>query len=487
MSKNIILCSDGTGNKGGYTPDSNVYKIYNAIEIHDTRIPQYTFYDNGVGTSTNKYWRAITGAFGVGIKQNVMDLYTFLALHYEPGDKVFLFGFSRGAATIRAFCGFIACTGLVKGRDLNDDKLKQYTSEAFEVYENHKKDPDRATAFSQHPNSNGIIDIHFVGVWDTVSALGFPKKTDKTNFTLCMLDLCFMGLEKLLDLKWPHNFYRYGLFPQIKNACQALAIDDERTAFWPKVWNEKESPETRIEQVWFSGMHSNVGGGYERQGMANVTLHWMMLRAQDHGLTFKKDIVDQVYADSNIHGRLYNSRDGLAIYYRYHPRNIKKLCSNKLRGNIKIHCSTFERMRKRTGNYAPVYLPDEFEITQSALDSSASHLTIQDPEWDKQRKIIEQAIYKRKKIYGHFISMTLFLAIYLIFFVQETKTSLDEITSTGFYIDFIKHTMAEYTVPAALYLFLAWLLYKRRNYWYHKMTHGAEAIRKIIVKALPRP
>ena len=114
MTKNIILCADGTGNKGGYTPDSNVYKIYNGIDIHDDGNKQIIFYDNGVGTAKNKYWRAASGAFGFGFGHNVRDLYEFLVKNYDPDDRVYLFGFSRGAATVRAFSGFVAACGLIR-------------------------------------------------------------------------------------------------------------------------------------------------------------------------------------------------------------------------------------------------------------------------------------------------------------------------------------------------------------------------------------
>ena len=116
--KNIILFADGTGNKGGYTPSSNVYKLYHAIDLHSPDKKQITFYDNGVGTSTNKYLRGVGGAFGFGFETNVKDLYEFLARNYDPGDDVYIFGFSRGAATVRAFNGFMAHSGLINGRGI---------------------------------------------------------------------------------------------------------------------------------------------------------------------------------------------------------------------------------------------------------------------------------------------------------------------------------------------------------------------------------
>jgi len=187
MGRNLVLCADGTGNLGGETPDSNVYRMYNAIDLQSASPVQDTFYDNGVGTSSNKYWRAFSGAFGFGFGQNVRDLYEFLAKNYEPGDNVYLFGFSRGAAEVRALSGFIAACGLVDGRKLEKDALGKRIDEAWAVYSVSKRHPERPEEYrkdqvtqnqaSQNESSyHDVISIKFIGVWDTVSALGFPIK-----------------------------------------------------------------------------------------------------------------------------------------------------------------------------------------------------------------------------------------------------------------------------------------------------------------------
>lgn len=492
MAKNIILCADGTGNRGGYTPDSNVYKMYNAIEIHEKSVPQYTFYDNGVGTSTNKYWRALTGAIGIGIKHNVMDLYRFLSLHYEPGDKVFLFGFSRGAATIRAFCGFINAAGLVNGKPLDDEQLRDYTCDAFKAYVSHRKDPQRAEQFRTHRHSHGIIDLHFVGVWDTVSALGFPKRTDRYGISLQLLSAFFWFAEHILNFFWPHLFYNYELSKNIQYAYQALAIDDERTAFWPKVWDEIKAERTdkNVEQVWFSGMHSNVGGGYERQGMANVTMHWMMLRARKHGLVFKPGFVEQVYQDSNIHGRLYDSRDGLAIYYRYHPRIIENLCEGKLLGNIKIHDSTCERLKKRTGNYAPYVLPSKCDVVGSSLDGVAKTIDLsKDKERKKQQGIINNGITMRKWLYGGLADLTTLAVAYVVYYsiynVDDGVSLFSLIMksiSEGDYLSLVNNLIEYHLHALAVFLLLIVFLWQIRKWTIRKMTRAAEAIRGMVVR-----
>ena len=190
MTKNIVLCSDGTGNKGGDGTGTNVYKLYHAVEINDAATPQITFYDNGVGTHKNKYVRGLTGAFGLGFKANVLDLYEFLARNYQPGDGVYLFGFSRGAATVRACAGMIQECGLLDitnpacqsdGR-FDEARFQDQLDEAMRAYKLIRSRPTVAAEFKRDKSvkhdahaPGGDLRIRFVGVWDTVSALVFPQ------------------------------------------------------------------------------------------------------------------------------------------------------------------------------------------------------------------------------------------------------------------------------------------------------------------------
>ena len=403
--KNIIVCADGAGNLGGETPDSNVVKMYNAVDIHNQEYWQITFYDNGVGTANNKYWRALTGAFGFGFKRNVCDLYHFLALDYKPGDQVFFFGFSRGAAEVRACTGFIAAAGLINGHGCTEDELRERTKQAFKIYESGNGNG----TFGEH----GVIPIKFVGVWDTVSALGFPQDWKITGIGIWVFNAPFMVVGRVCDFFFPHRFYNYELTPNIECAYQALAIDDERNSFTPKVWNERiierrtvdEQQHVRgtdVEQVWFAGAHSNVGGGYGRAEMANVTLDWMMVRATQHGLVLKEHAHKEVRCSLDAHGHLYDSRDGLAVYYRYVPRNIQGLCNDKLRGNIAVHESVLERMKQRTANYAPENLPANFDIVGKG---PARH--VQNTGASIEKKAINKWVFRRERLYGLFLEFTL--------------------------------------------------------------------------------
>jgi hypothetical protein len=458
MSKNIVLCADGTGSKGGYGSDSNVYKIYNAIDIHNKKNPQITFYDNGVGTAKNKLMRVLAGAFGFGFRCDVLDLYEYLAKNYKSGDQVYLFGFSHGAATLRAFAGFIATCGLVNGKELDKHELKCRVKEAFQAYIRLRKrhlrvgergfvsERDKFLTQNFEKKSHGIIPIKFIGLWDTVPFMVFPHKWDITGIFMFPLNMYFMVLDRATDLVFPHNFYNYTLTGNVQYAYQALAIDEERASFWPKVWIERKDHTGCVEQVWFAGMHSNVGGGQcqqtgmlkiaierimsavtaivgiesHRPGLANIALEWMMDKSKKHGLVFKDGTLKKVHDDANVHDRIYNSRDGLGIIYRYHPREIERICKGSLKDTIKIHESVIERMRRNTADYSPGLLPINFEIVDN--EGVAKEVTSETNNKDRemlQRKI-KWWIFLRKWLYGLFFESTLAI-VFLIWWWKDTQ------------------------------------------------------------------
>lgn len=428
MSKNIILCSDGTGNKGGHGADTNVFRLFNAVDIHDTNALQITFYDDGVGTSKNKYLRAISGAFGFGFETNVRDLYEFLARYYKPDDddKVFLFGFSRGAATIRAFAGMVQECGLLdiknsacqKSGKFDEDEFQKQIDLAMEAYQKIKTDKSLATIFRakavKHPRNapDGAFKIEMIGVWDTVSALGFPQ-----DWSLAF-DWMFKALDTFTDSLFPHHFYNYQLNDNVGYVYHALAIDDERRTFRPRVWNEEDDDRpNKIEQVWFAGVHSNVGGGYPRTGMSMVALDWMMERAAERGVRFNKGVHDEVRAAANVDGRLYDSRSGAAIYYRYGPRDITKLCKH-VPDPVKIHDSVIDRITRGTSRYAPRSIPYEIEIVHTKIDGDSRTVETAETkeEYTRNREEIWKWIAWRKRLHRVFIESTLLLLVGAAYF-----------------------------------------------------------------------
>ena len=458
--KNIVLCSDGTGNKGGYGADSNVYKTYKATRVFDC--PQYSFYDQGVGTDKsenvkNKYWVALSGAFGFGFRANVLNLYHFLVRSYKPGDAIFLFGFSRGAATVRAFAGFVNACGLIDKKcltnpDTFDNDLKNLVENAFECYRQRLKNPKMAQDFKQKyavkdkdHAPDGNLEIKFVGVWDTVSALGFPDE----DFSIVLRAFGKLA-RKVADIvpSLDYKFYDYKLNDSIKNAYHAISIDDERNTFKPLIWDERNFP-NHVEQVWFAGVHSNVGGGYPRTGLSDVALRWMLYKAQALGLLLHPDHLAAIESGMNVYDKLYDSRDGFAIYYSYGPRNLDDLCQvedtqkynfigkvlamlcrddkagkkkqgSKLQGNIALHITAYNKMKEPSDSYTPDGMPPVFDVVDIDVSDPTFPTIIKRhvsakvavPPWDALETSMKKLIQARKCLYVAFVEST--MAILLV-------------------------------------------------------------------------
>jgi uncharacterized protein (DUF2235 family) len=260
MSKRILFCSDGTWDDSG--KNTNVYKIYKAMQVAGDQIP---FYDDGVGADGTPIDRLLGGAFGTGLFQKVKDGYSKISQVCEKGDQVFLFGFSRGAYTARSIAGMIAVCGLPTA-NFSDNIVET----AFQAYRN--KD-QRAKLLASLNQSCDMFNpqLTMVGVWDTVGSLGIPS---------------------LLGLVDPvlYGFLDTSLHPDIQNAYQALAIDERRVEFPATLWTSAPSPGQTIEQVWFTGVHCDVGGSYpddpDGTALADITLAWMMNKAAALGVTF---------------------------------------------------------------------------------------------------------------------------------------------------------------------------------------------------------
>jgi uncharacterized protein (DUF2235 family) len=391
--KHIVICSDGTGNTAIKGRGTNVFKLFEAVDVHGHRsdptlTPQVAFYDDGVGVQRWKPLKLFSGAFGWGLSRNVKQLYAELARVYDAGDRVFLFGFSRGAFTVRTLAGLIAACGIVdRARCRNNDELLDRVERAYEEYRRKYRTDigrrvrkpytpegvervrrDQAVVHPDHA-PDGKVRITFIGVWDTVDAVGFPI-TGVAAFVNR-----FVYRFKFPDLK---------LSPQVDRACHALAIDDERLTFHPVMWDEKGEDPERIEQVWFAGVHSNVGGGYPKQGMSLVSLSWMMTRAERAGLRFVARDRDFYWNHQNIYDKLYDSRSGLAVFYRYWPRDIAAICQRH-HVHPKIHLSAIERIIQGTEGYAPGNIPRDHEIVSTTPEPG-------DPDVERLRREIAAAL-----------------------------------------------------------------------------------------------
>jgi uncharacterized protein (DUF2235 family) len=373
--KHIVLCSDGTGNTAIKGRGTNVFKLFEAVDVighkdDGRQIPQIAFYDDGVGTEGFTLLKLLGGMAGWGLSRNVKELYTALARVYEPGDKLFLFGFSRGAFTVRTLAGMITRCGIVdvacpalRAKAALDRAVNTIYRAYRQRYATHLgkllwgDTSPKALPFSQAPRVSPAdiarhdnIAIEFLGVWDTVDAVGLP----------------FHLADMINDVFWRFKFPDPCLHPRVKHACHALAIDDERHSFTPVLWDEAAEQETpgRIEQVWFAGVHSNVGGGYPRQGMSLVSLDWMMSKAAAHGLRFLPEVRALYRALQNVDDKLYEPRAGLGMFYRWKPRDIQHLCqAHGVRPTL--HFSAIERIVRSTEGYAPGNIPPDCAIVDT--------------------------------------------------------------------------------------------------------------------------
>ena len=329
MPRNLVVCIDGTANHYG-TVNTNVVHLYKRICRDDH---QLALYEPGVGTFSSYFGRRAGSAigrtlgklFGHGLTENIENGYRFLMRHYTAGDRVFLFGYSRGAYAVRALAGMLAKCGLLEP---GLDNLVPYASRLYTERDNDEVAAGfRATYARECP-------VHFIGVWDTVKSLGY--------------------------LYTRRHFFDARLGDHVRHACHALAIDERRPKFEPLPWRESERPPGHtLQQVWFSGAHADVGGGYADRALAEIALQWMQARAEHHGLLIDPDIEPEQPPDPT--GKLHDSLATIpgrilqATHLGARPRTIEP--------GAKIHASV-EQRRQHT-DYNPDPIPEDYEITPS--------------------------------------------------------------------------------------------------------------------------
>ena len=403
MAKNIIMCSDGTGNRGGKSHGTNVWRLFKALD----RTPaskQVAFYDDGVGTEDFKLVRALGGAVGWGLSRNIRELYTFLVRNYETGDRIYLFGFSRGAFTVRSLGGLINRCGVVDRSNGNDEWIDERVKDAYDHYRRAHSKPSYQAADEFKckfgvADSNGCHDvpIKFVGVWDTVDAVGLP----------------FDELTEALDKVFRVKFHDRGPPQNVEYAYHAIAIDDERHTFHPVMWEPPSNGTTTtkvLEQVWFAGVHSNVGGGYPKDGLALVSLDWMMekLEALPNGerLVFLQAYRDEIRDQASPYDKLYDSRAGVGAYYRYKPRAVGEICKEAGIGRPKIHESVVKRIKASTGGYAPSNLPLKFDEINTNSSTAHKRKTSQ-----TTLDVLDDYKWCRRVLYYVFVLSTLFYLV----------------------------------------------------------------------------
>lgn len=295
MLKRIVVCADGTWNRvekasSGKHLSTNVAKLAAAllpVDAHGTR--QELCYLEGVGTDRWEWFRG--GAFGLGISRVIRRAYEFVISRYVPGDELWMFGFSRGAFTVRSLAGLIRNSGVLREdhRDRISDAMKLYKDR----YSDTAPDAPRARIFRNSYSYEPPIKL--IGVWDTVGSLGVP----------------FMNqwLARMFGIAW--QFHDTKLSRSVENAYHALAIHERRSDFQPTLWEQQggHAPANQVlQQIWFSGVHCDVGGGYCEAGLSDISLLWMADRAASQGLGFREDfLMDRNWIAPNEKEKIHDS------------------------------------------------------------------------------------------------------------------------------------------------------------------------------------
>jgi uncharacterized protein (DUF2235 family) len=330
MSNNIVVCCDGTGNEY-CEKKTNVSKLFEMID--KKREDHIVYYDPGVGTigsaaalsRPGKWFTRLLGlAFAAGLTRNIEEAYEFLMEYYTKGDRVFLFGFSRGAYTVRALAGMLIKCGLLH------PIYKNQIPYASKLYRNYYKKygKQRINEFRETFSRNCIP--YMIGVWDTVKSTGLFGR---------------------------YEFRDFILNTEIKFGYHALAVDEKRSKFAPVLWEKQSgSGDQTIEQVWFPGVHCDVGGSYTEDGLSNIALQWIVEKARALGLKIKDDVLAKYPPDYK--DKKHRSYKGFWIPLLPKTREIKE--------GVTVHECTYRKIDLKDG-YHPKNLPprEKMKITGS--------------------------------------------------------------------------------------------------------------------------
>jgi len=347
--KRITIFCDGTWNtpdkmKDGKYCQTNVVKMANAlVPVTSGGIQQILYYDTGIGSEGGVLKRIYDGATGSGISENILQAYRYLIKNYEPGDELFLFGFSRGAYTVRSLAGLIRNSGILRFEYL--DKMQR----AYDIYKSRKAQYQpreiEATLFRKTFAVEEHTQIKFIGVWDTVGALGNP-----------------LFLKRLSRKR--NQFHDTELSSRISYAYHALAIDEKRKNFQATLWHQQSGAQNQVlEQQWFTGVHSDVGGGYppKQSGLSDIALKWLIEKAKNCQLEF-----EDVKAEPDALPIIHKSYRGFYKLIRAYHRPIGISGPGNGNTNESLHSSVIERYQKDL-NYRPKNLVEYFNRNSDSL------------------------------------------------------------------------------------------------------------------------
>ena len=321
MKRIVILC-DGTWNAAEAVHPTNVVRLGQALAATGADgLAQVPIYVEGVGTGRRGVTRLsramdrfLGGALGLGLLDNVVEAYRHLVFLHEPGDEVYVFGFSRGAFTARSLAGFIRFTGLLSRGRLSylPEAVARYAERRLESAARRQSrnaewrainapdylvDPEDRDIYAEFGADRAVpFDLAYLGVWDTVGALGIPGHLTAAPF-----------------LNRKYAFHDTALSPMVRAARHAVAIDERRRSFRPTLWSNLDTLNAGREgrpyrEAHFAGDHGSVGGGGDLTGLSALALLWMIEGAQGAALEFDDMVLKALMAEADPMAALSNSR-----------------------------------------------------------------------------------------------------------------------------------------------------------------------------------
>jgi uncharacterized protein (DUF2235 family) len=347
LMKKLIICCDGTWQTLETEYPTNVCKIAQSIDSSDRKgISQVVYYDEGIGTF-DRLDRLTGGAFGWGIDRKIKEIYTFLSFNYFEGDEIYLFGFSRGAYTVRSLAGMIYNVGL-----LNKLSVREI-DEVYEFYRDRSEEtaPSSSSAIRLRSNLNSKqVNINVLGCWDTVGSLGVPNKIPLLPFD-----------------DWINEKYRFHdtfLNQKIERAFHAVAVDELRQVFNVTPMQPDPNRPGQVKQVWFPGGHGAVGGGTQAEaGLSDAALKWMIEEVrQVSELEFNREFIE-----NNIHPNHQISFNDEPGFFDTFGQQERKITSNF----EDLHISTKRRWCDVL-SYRPQNLKEKFELELDSFCQSLS-------------------------------------------------------------------------------------------------------------------
>jgi uncharacterized protein (DUF2235 family) len=391
MTRDLVILCDGTENQLN-GDETNVLRLFRML-VRDSQ--QIVYYDSGVGTTptadrvtlrANQVRKKLDAAVGLSIRHHFLKAYRFLLSHYEPGDRIWLFGFSRGAYTARAVAGALHAFGLLRRElvGLEDVLWEDYSGTSPDDDSSAKKFFTASWRFRNDfaqlvPDAEeaGRLPIHFCGVWDTVSAFGWVTQM--------------------------RSLYYTAQNPSVRHVRHAVSIDERRSMFQPNLWLAKPATggtdPVPLKQVWFAGVHSDVGGGYSdtESGLAKIALEWMVAEAESCGLRFdtakrqavftppkptirtynkfydKHESLEKFWhAIELVPQRRFNNRHedfGLKAPNLWRSRAVVDLDQESAVCPPTLHQSVLDRLKKSQCRYSPNNLPEDYQVEPWSANS----------------------------------------------------------------------------------------------------------------------